>query len=406
MRRYRALLAHPGMLRWSIIRVLTRLPILAAPISFIMLSKTQLGTYGPGAWMSAADVLVECVAAPLLGRRLDRHPMRRHVQVALIVNALSLLVIAAEARRLPTLALAALAGLAGGSIAGLIGGLRTQLTRMLADEEVHVALSWESVLTDFVLTAGPALVTGLALGVDGRLPLLLMSAGAVTATILVPGLPGIDESTGAQAQADPKQAGALLSAWPVYVTSGAIMFVSAEIEVALSPLLEQSSQPIAWAGPLLSIFSAASVIGGFCYGLRSWPGSYRAQSLMLLTADAALVALAALAAAHGIAAIAIPLAVGGLLFAGVITAQSLWLYSVLPASLSSTGNSLMYTGSCIGYGISSMAVALFAAHGAAGRLIMASCLLTLAVAWLSAVVQQWTHRRRSRRFGPQPLSVK
>lgn len=394
MRRYRALLARPGVLRWSIIRVLTRFPILAAPVSFVMLSKTQLGTYAPGAWMAAADVLTECVAAPLLGRRLDRHPMRRHVQVTLIVTALSLLAIAAGARHLPTLALAAFAGLAGGSIAGLIGGLRTQLTAMVPDEDVPVALSWESALTDLVLTVGPALVTGLALGVDGRLPLVLMSAGAVTAVVLVPGLPGIDGSNGGPAGPDTAGAGALLSAWPVYVTSAAIMFLSAEIEIALSPLLEQNGQAISWTGPLLSMFSAASVAGGLCYGLRDWPGSYRAQSLILITADTALVAIAALAAAGGIAALAIPLTMAGLLLAGVVTAQNLWLYSVLPANLSSTGNSLMYTGSCIGYGTSSVAIALFAAHGAARRLIVASCLLTLVIAWLSAVPRRRTAIRR------------
>jgi|HubBroStandDraft_1064217.scaffolds.fasta_scaffold02044_10 MFS family permease len=397
MRRYRALLAHPGLLRWSIVRVLTRFPVLAAPIAFVMLSKTQLGTYGPGAWMSAADVLVECVAAPLLGRRLDRHPMRRDIQVALAVNAISLLVIAAGVRELPTPALAALAALAGGSTAGLIGGLRTQLTAMLAEQEVHTALSWESMLTDIVFTIGPALVTGLALGVDGRLPLVLMSAGAVIAALLVPGLPGINQSTAPPAVTSPQQTGTLLSAWPIYLTSGAIMLISAEIEIAMAPLLEQSGQAIGWTGPLLSIFSIASVIGGLCYGLRGWPGAYRTQSLVLLTADAILVAITALVAGNGIVIMAIPLICAGLLFAGVITAQNLALHAVLPAHLRSTGNSLMYTGSCIGYGLSAAAIALFVSHGAR-HLVVISCLLTLAIAWLGA----WAVPAGLRRGRPRP----
>jgi len=392
------------MLRWSIVRVLTRFPILAAPISFIMLSKTQLGAYGPGAWMSAADVLVECAAAPLLGRRLDRHPMRRDIQAALVVNALALLAIAAGVRHLPTAALAALASLAGGSIAGLIGGLRTQLTRMLADDEVHAALSWESILADVVLTVGPALVTGLALGVDGRLPLVLMSAGAIAAAVLVPGLPGINDVTPASPDTPRIQAGALLSAWPIYLTSCAAMFISAQVEVALTPLLGQSGQAIGWAGPLLSMFSVASVIGGFLYGLRGWPGTYRRQNLILLTGEAILVAIMALAAANGVAVMVIPLAVVGLLQAGVLTAQSLALHSALPANLRSTGNSLMYTGSCIGYGVSSAAIGLFASHGGARNLILASCLATLAVAWLSAAAGHRTSRQH-RMATPAPAST-
>jgi aspartate aminotransferase len=407
VKRYRELLSQPGMLRWSIVRILTRFPILAAPIAFVLLSKTQLGTYGPGAWMSAADVIVECVAAPLLGRRLDRRPMRRDIQVALVINALALLAIAAGVRHLPVPVLAALAGVAGGSIAGLIGGLRSQLTRMLSDEQAHVALSWESVLADVIFTVGPAMVAGLALGVDGRLPLVLMCAGSLTATVLVPGLPGIGESAGTSvppADAPTVKSGALLAAWPIYLTSGAAMFISAQVEIALSPLLGQNGQPIGWTGPLLGAFSVASVIGGLCYGLRGWPGSYRVQSLVLITGLAVLFALAAVTTTDGIEVMAIPLILAGFTQAGVITAQSLAVHSALPAYLRSTGNSLMYTGSCIGYGISSVAVAVFAAGGHARQLILVTCLLTVAVALFSAMAG---HRGRRRGYPPEPdaLSV-
>jgi hypothetical protein len=343
VRRYLELLRQPGVLRWSIVRVLTRFPILAAPISFILLSKTQLGTYGPGAWMSAADVIVEGIVAPLLGRRLDRYPMRREVQVALAVNALSLLAIAAGIRHLPVLALAALAGLAGGSIAGLIGGLRSQLTRMLPADSVHIALSWESVLADVIFTVGPALVAGLALSVDGRLPLVLMSAGSITAIILVARLPGIDDTIGEAGGPVLGRSRALLAAWPIYLVSAAAMVISAQIEIALTPLLQQSGQSIYWTGPLLSAFSVASVAGGLCYGLRGWPGSYRVQSLVLLAGVAVLFGVAAVTTADGVGYMAIPLLVTGFVQAGMITAQTLALHAVLPADLRSTGNSLMYT---------------------------------------------------------------
>lgn len=394
MRRYRELLSQPGMLRWSIVRVLTRFPILAAPISFVLLSKTQLGSYGPGAWMSAADVIVECVAAPLLGRRLDRHPMRREVQAALVVNALALLAIAAGVRYLPVPVLAALAGIAGGSIAGLIGGLRSQLTRMLSDESVHVALAWESVLADIIFTVGPALVAALAIGVDGRLPLVLMAAGALAATVLIGGLPGIDRTAAAPENDATPNLGALLAAWPIYLTSAAAMFISAQVEIALSPLLEQGGQAIGWTGPLLAAFSVTSVIGGLCYGLRRWPGNYHTQSFVLLTGLAALFALTAAASSAGVEFMAIPLILAGFFQAGVITAQSLALHSALPEHLRSTGNSLMYTGSCIGYGISSVAVAIFASGGHAEQLILVTCVLTFAVASLSALAERWLPERR------------
>lgn len=393
MRRYRELLAQPGMIRWSIVRVLTRLPILAAPISFIMLSRTQLGTYGPGAWMSGADVLAECIAAPLLGRRLDRYPMRKEVLAALTVNAASLLAIVAGVHELPTAALVVLAGVAGGSISGLIGGLRSQLTKMVPADAVTTALSWESVLADVVFTVAPAVATALALGVDGRLPLVLMSAGSVTAMMLVPGLPGINDRASTGAPSSPAQLRILLSAWPIYLTSAAAMFIAAEVEIALSPLLQQSHQSIGWAGPLLSIFAAASVLGGLCYGLRDWPGSHRSQSLVLLTADAILVAAAAFSATVGLALMVLALAAAGVLQAGMITARNLSLHTALPEDIRSTGNSLMYTASCIGYGLSSAAIGLFATHRGALRLIMVSCLLTVVIALLSSAAELRAYRR-------------
>jgi len=48
-------------------------------------------------------------------------------------------------------------------------------------------------------------------------------------------------------------------------------------------LLEERAIRVGWAGPLLAGFSIAAILGATVYGARgSWPGSVRAQSVVLL----------------------------------------------------------------------------------------------------------------------------
>jgi hypothetical protein len=387
--KYRALLREPGVARWSIIRVLTRFPMAAAPFSFVMLSKTELGDYSTGAWMAAGCVATEMVAAPLLGGRLDRRPMLVELRIALAVTALALLAAALGAGRMPDWILVVLAGVSGGAIAGLMGGLRMLLVRSLPATLVHTALSWESILQQAVFAVSPAVVIGLALGIDGRLPLILMASSCAVAGVLAGALRGIRE---APDHGDPLVSGGSLRAvlpggWPIYLTSAAAMYLSATIEVALSPLLQQEGQAIAWAGWLLSAFSVASVLGGYAYGTRDWPGSYRAQSLVLLTAVALLVGAAGLGARVDLIAVAVPLLAAGALQAGLITARNLSLQERIPAHSLSAGNSMLYAGSCLGYSSSSIVIALLVPHGGALRLTLWSCVLTIGVGWLGAAAE-------------------
>lgn len=387
--RYRALLREAGVARWSLIRVLTRFPMAAAPFSFVMLSKSELGGYSTGAWMAAGCVATEMVAAPLLGGRLDRRPMLVELRIALAVTACALLAAALGAGRLPDAVLVVLAGISGGAIAGLMGGLRMLLVRSLPATLVHAALSWESMLQQAVFALSPAVVIGLTLGIDGRLPLILMAGSCAVAGVLAGALPGVRQ---APDHGDPAAGGGSLRAvladgWPIYLTSAAAMYLSATIEVALSPLLQQEGQSIAWAGVLLSAFSGASVLGGYIYGTRDWPGSYRMQSLVLLTAVAVLVGAAGLGAQADLVAVAAPLLAAGVLQTGLITARNLSLQErIAPRSLSA-GNSMLYAGSCLGYSSSSIVIALLVPHGGALGLTLWSCVLTIGLGWFGAAAE-------------------
>ena len=395
MTQYRTLLRRKGILSWSLVRLTTRFPAAAAPIMFVMLTRTELGHYSTGAWMAAACVLTECVAAPVLGARADRHPVASDARISLAVSAAALVALAVGISTLPSLALIALAGVTGGAIAGLIGSLRVLLTRMLSENEIHVGLSWDSVITNLTFAVSPLLVTTLALSIDGRVPLLLSAAGCVFALIWLGRIPGVCETPSPgvtdELRADERRhrRHLLLRVWPIYLTSAAAMFLSGSIEVSASPLFEQSGYDLRWAGVALSGFSIAAVIGGLAYGLKTWPGSYPLQCLVFLVLTCLFTAGATVTDGPlGLSGILVPFAAAGFTQSCLVTARNLSLHQSLSERYLSLGNSLLYSASCISFGLSSAAAGWFADRSATIGYILISCVLTAALAIISAVAEK------------------
>ncbi|WP_052808927.1 hypothetical protein [Streptomyces natalensis] len=400
MKRYRALFRHQGLPLWSVVRALTRFPIVGAPIGFVLLARTTLGTYPTGAWMAAAYMMCETIAAPVLGARFGRGNALRGVRCSLLTAAAAFLGIALVAGAAGTPVLLALAGTAGAATAGLQGGLRSLLTTRLDPADVPTALSWESVIHQFVYALGPVVVAGTAFGVDGRAPMVLAGTAALAAALLSGRLPGIRERT-APGTAGSRQAArrALLGAWPVYLTSAGVSFLIATVEVLLAPLLDENGLPASLSGPLLGAFAVTSLLGGLCYGLRTWRMSYRSQSLVLLIAVATLVGGAAVAAGAGLVPLTAFLLPAGALYAALLTARNLSLRERLPRGLDATGYSLLYAGSGLGFGLSAALSGVLLTHVTPHTALLVAAGATLLLAAAGALAEPG---RRTRRPSPPP----
>ncbi|MDX6361241.1 MAG: hypothetical protein QOC85_244, partial [Streptomyces sp.] len=223
---------------------------------------------------------------------------------------------------------------------------RTLLTGIVPKGAVTQALSAESMLMSGIWALSPAAVTGLALGLAPRLPLLLAAAlmGASVAGLWL--LP-------AGWEADVTDRGGvsmpriLARAWPVYVTGAASLSLLALAELVLPALLEQRAIGVGWSGPLLTGFALGSGLGAFVYGLRSWPGRLLTRSVVLMCGVSACVALVALIPVTGwIAAV---LVVAGVLQAGAMLTRNLSLREALPPSALAAGYSVMYAAVGVGY---------------------------------------------------------
>jgi hypothetical protein len=388
---YRDLASRP-VLNWALVFTGARLPVAAAPLALVFLARERPGGYALGAALAAAYVIGEVAGAAVLGPRLNPQRARRQLAAGLTLGACSFAGLGLLPHADPVV-LAVLAVLAGAAPAAAPGGLRTLLTAQLPEELVAKALSAESVLTNCVWTAAPALTVGIALRITASGPLVL---AAVLMTASAAGMRALPAGRGTDSgdREGISKTRALTRAWPIYLTAAAAMSLLALAELALPALLGQRAIGVGWAGPLLAGFSIASIFGTALYGTRrSWPGSLRTQSLVLLTAMTACVTLAA--TAPSLAWIAAALALTGLLEPGVQLSRTLSLREALPPSAHAAGYSVMYAAAGAGYAVTAALTGAVQHAASPSAAILAGAGLTLILTAASASRELVSQRRRA-----------
>lgn len=370
---YRGLVSK-DMGLWSFTVAASRLPVAMAPLAFVFLARQTTGQDARGAVMAAAYTAAEAVGAPLLGTRLRNRPFRREIAAGLLVSAgfFAALALTPDAPALVAVAMAAAAGAAG---AAAPGALRTMVADLVPGEHVQSAFSWESSLNMAVWAASPALVAASAVHWTATVPFFVAAAATAIGAVCVLLLPKKISQPVPAATPTRDSARQLASAWRIYLTSAAAMYLLATAELALPALLEQRGQPAGYSGPLLTGFALASILGGLLYGLRTWAGSPESHSTLLLYTTT--VIAGGLAVAPRLGAIAALLVAAGLSQAIVLIARNLSLRRALPSDLHPIGYSLQYAGSGIGYGISAAVTGLLLAHVQPSTTVLITAAITL-----------------------------
>ncbi|MEV0317061.1 MFS transporter [Streptomyces sp. NPDC050658] len=365
--------ASRAVAAWGVVAVGARMPVAMAPLALVFLVRERPGGYSLGAMLAAAYVVGEIVGAPLLGMRMRAERARPQLAVGLAVGALAFgaLGVLPDA---PALVLAPIAFLAGAAPAAAPGGLRALLTSLVPERAVPQAMSAESILTFSVWAVSPAAVTGLALGVAPQLPLVLaavLMASSVAGLWMLPVGWSSDEGD----RGGESMVRIMVRAWPVYVTGAASLSLLALAELVLPALLEQRGIAVGWAGLLLAGLAIGSAVGSLVYGLRSWPGRLRTQSMVLMFSVSGCVVLVALAPSAGL--IGGCLVVAGVLQAGAMLTRNLTLREVLPPSALAAGYSVMYAAVGAGYAASGSLAGALLGVVAPSTAILAGVGLTL-----------------------------
>ena len=381
--RYRELATRP-MAKWAIVAVGARLPVAMATLALVFLVRDRPGGYALGAGIAAVYVLGEVVGASVFGPRLKPDRVRRQLAAGLALGGSSFAVLGfLPGAPLPVLGI--FAALAGAAPAAAPGGLRTLLTSQVPDALVVTALSAESILTFVVWTASPALTVVLALSVSPSAPLLLAAGLMVAAAAGLWALPAGWEPDGDDHNGVSKGR-TLARAWPIFVTGAAAASLFALVELTLPALLEQRAIHVGWAGPLLAGFSIAAILGATLYGARGrWPGSVRAQSMVLLLGATACVTL--VATAGSLPWIAGSLVIAGLFQSGVQLTRNLSLRAALPARAHAAGYSVLYAATGVGYAGSAILAGTVQRAASAEVAILAGAALTLLLTAVSALAE-------------------
>lgn len=373
--------ASRPVVTWALVAIGARLPAVMGPLALVLLVRERPGGYSFGAALGAAFVVGEVVAAPWLGTRLRAERARVHLVVGLAAGAVGFAGLGLFPKAHPA-ALVGLALVAGGGPAAVPGGLRVLLTHLVPQTAVARALSAESILIFTIAAASPALAAGLALGVAPYAPMLLASALALSAGAGLYALPA-GWATDDRDRGGASMARTLVTAWPIYVSGAAGMSLLALTELVLPALLEQRGLQVGWSGPMLAGSAIAAALGAFVYGTRSWPGTLRSQSSVLLVGLSSCTVLVAIMPAA--AAIAMALLLAGVLEAGVAVVRNLSLREALPPSALAAGYSVLYAAVGVGYTANATLAGAVQAMAAPSTAILAGVGLTLILAVIALI---------------------
>jgi MFS family permease len=302
VRRYRELLAVPGVPRLTLAVLLSRVGTSMMNLA-LLVAATQAYGYAHAGLVLLAFAASTAVVGPARGRLADRHEPRR-VMLRLLaghsvayLGLLACLVFAAPVA--PVLLAAALLGVTVPPAGPVVRGAWPNL---VPAERLPTAYAFDAALNTATFVSGPMIAGGLLLVLPAAAAIAIIGALKVTGDALVALAPALRRPE----PAGPKRAGLLgpLADGRIRLLLGMIAldtFAFGCLEVtAVAAASGQGS-----AGVFTSVLAVGSVASGVAYGARSWPGGPRAQLLVLHAAAALALACGALARPTGAGFVAI-----------------------------------------------------------------------------------------------------
>jgi MFS family permease len=181
---YRTALRTPGAVQFTVSGLIARLPMSTLGLGIVLLVVHETGSYSLGGAVSAASVLAEAVAAPILGRITDRIGQGRLLLAAVtgFTSAVLLLLLAVE-EGWSTWALLVISASTGAFYPPVSACIRARWTYVLGSgPTLQTAFALESVNDEIVFITGPVLVTVLATQVHplaGLLTVLALTASGI-----------------------------------------------------------------------------------------------------------------------------------------------------------------------------------------------------------------------------------
>jgi predicted MFS family arabinose efflux permease len=270
--RYANLLALPDVLQAFVSSFIGRIPIGIAGLAILLLVQSVEGSYAQAGLIGASYVTGLAMAAPLLGRMIDRiGPRHVLAACAVLYPAALLALIAALLNRAPTATSLLFAALAGASFPPVTACQRAWLRQKLGEDTLlTAALSLDALLVELVFIAGPLLVA---------LLVAVFSPAAAVVAAAICGLLGSLQFMHARALVSWSRAThfprAILGplAEPRFALLLVLVCCYASVfglvEIGVAAFAAEAGRP-ALAGVFLGVMSVGSAAGALAYGTRHW----------------------------------------------------------------------------------------------------------------------------------------
>lgn len=263
---YRSVLRRGDVLSALIPYVLARLPLTMAPLSLLLLTQQETGSYHWAGLVCGAYAVSVAVAAPVLGRLVDRHGQARVLLGAGFVHAAAMVSAAVAAGAGPRVLVLLAAVVAGVSLPPVTACMRVLWTRLLPDEDSRQAgFAIDGVIVEVAELSGPLLVSLML--VLGR------PAVAVAASGVVMGLAAIAfRST--KASREVPVTGVTRNPWGALVIPGVrrllgIVALSTAsigvVEVTVTAFARHHGG-MSTAGVYIGVISAGGIVAGVLFG--------------------------------------------------------------------------------------------------------------------------------------------
>jgi predicted MFS family arabinose efflux permease len=280
-------LSTPGAPAFEVAGFLARLPIATVGLGIVLLVSTRSGSYGLAGSVSAAAMVAQAGAAPMMARLIDRVGQAQVLVPAFAGFAVSnALMVGAVEGGLPT-PVPHLAAMAVGALEPPVGAcVRARWRHALAGTpKLHTAFSVEAVIDEAIFMVGPVAVTLLATQVHETAGILTIAAVATAGGWWLAAQRSTEPpATRSEHHSTPVEPMRWSGLAPIAVVGGLLGSLFGATEVITVAFAQERGHESA-TGALLASWAFGSLIAGVVTGAVPWRSTarsrYRVGSVLL-----------------------------------------------------------------------------------------------------------------------------
>jgi MFS family permease len=331
-RKYVAFVRQPDVARLLAVALVTRMPIGMVGFSMLMYLRDALGDFARAGAAVGINFVAMAVAAPVVGRIIDRHGPRMALIVTGTVAPLALLgVLVTAAAQMPFAVIAACAALAGAFATPITTLTRTAWRhRFESEEDRRTAFALDAVTIEINFTLGPAIIAGV-LALAGPRAAFGLAIFVVAAAVVIYMASGVLRHFKRVENVERHLLGPLTEVrlWLVFIATFGTTVGFGLLEVGYPAYGTLLASP-ALAGILLAVNSFGSAVGGAIYGGMHFRSPVERQYAVILALMSVPLFLHALVQ-QPVVFFAVVAFFAGALIAPSITAQSVLVSRLAPA---------------------------------------------------------------------------